>query len=106
MRRLGQRDAVRSVNVGDLAQELPVLRIDHYHAILARDEHAVVRWVGNDIVPAAIAAEDKRVRDLVMGLRRQAPHGPKHQAEHYCAHMVMSPLLQCGLTSPCASSQL
>src|SRR6266853_3880510 len=43
MRRLGQRDAVRSMNVGDLAQEFPVPRIDHHHTILARDEHPVVR---------------------------------------------------------------
>ena len=59
------RGAVRAVDAADLAQQRAVVFVDNHHAILAGDEHAVIRWIGHDVVPTAVASEGVGVGDVV-----------------------------------------
>jgi len=47
---------MRALDSGDLAQQRSLVFIDDHDAILSADEQAVIRRIGNDIVPAAIPA--------------------------------------------------
>jgi len=80
---VGGRDggAVGAVDVVDLADELAGVFIDNHKVGAAGDEDAVRRGVGNDVVPAAFAAEDAGVGDLVgaVGLREEELAGEKER---------------------------
>ena len=64
-RGIRHRGPVRALNAGDFAEQRPVVFVDHHHAILPADEQPVVRRIGDDVVPAAVAAERVRVCDAV-----------------------------------------
>ena len=92
VRRLDERHAVGSVNVADLAEQLPVVLIHDHDAILPRNEHAVARRVRDDVVPAAFPAQDERVRDLVWPgcLSHEARHGAQGEDERETTHRSSS----------------
>ena len=46
---------VCALNARDLTDQLAGILIDDHYARLTRDENAVVRWVGDDVIPAAFA---------------------------------------------------
>ena len=52
---------MRAVDPGDLAEERAVVLVDHHHAILPADEQPMIRRIGHDVVPAAVAADRKRM---------------------------------------------
>ena len=60
------RRAVRAVNSLHFAQELSGRFVNHHHAILPPDEEAMVRRVGDDVIPAAVSAHDKVMTDPVL----------------------------------------
>src|SRR5262249_3705338 len=64
-RRLGDRDAVRAVDVRHGTEQLTGRGIDDHDAVLPTDEHTVVRRIGDDVVPAAVAADGIGVGDRV-----------------------------------------
>ena len=84
VRRIHQRHAVSPVNIMDLAEQLPVVLVHDHDAILPRDEHAMPRRIRDNVVPAALASQDKRVRDRVLGgcLSCEARH--RAQREDKC----------------------
>ena len=51
------RGPVRALDAGDLAEQRAVVFVDHHHAILPADEQPVIRRIGHDVVPAAVAAQ-------------------------------------------------
>ena len=72
----GRRDrrAVRAVDAGDFAEQLAVVLVDDHHAILPADEQTVIRRIGHDVVPAAVAAERVGLGDVIRR-RRLCQHG-------------------------------
>jgi hypothetical protein len=68
---------MRTPNSRDLAEQLAAVLVNHHHACLPADEHTVIRRVGHDVVPASVAAQDERARDLV--LQRSLPG---HRDDH------------------------
>ena len=75
------RGAVRAVDAGHLAEQLAVVLIDNHHTILASDEHTVVRRIGNDVVPAALSAEDVGVRDAIGRCRLRGERRGRRERE-------------------------
>ena len=61
---------------------VPVVLVDDHHAILSRDEQAVIRRIRHDVVPAAVAAERVGVRDAVGARRLGQQRGDQRQREH------------------------
>ena len=49
---IGERRAVRAVDARHFAEQLAVILVDDHHAILPADEQAMIRRIGNDVVPA------------------------------------------------------
>ena len=47
-----ERRPVRALHTGDFAEQRPVVLVDDHHAVLPADEQAMVRRVGDDVVPA------------------------------------------------------
>src|ERR1022692_1633974 len=60
-----QRGSVRALNAGDFTEQRPAVFVDDHHAILAGDKQAVIWWIGDDVVPAAIPAQSVGLRDAV-----------------------------------------
>jgi hypothetical protein len=54
---LGDRGSVRALDPDDLAQQFSVVDIDNHDPVLPGDEHAVMRRVGNNVVPTPLAAQ-------------------------------------------------
>jgi len=71
--------AMGAVDVGYLADELAGVFVDDHEVRAAGDEDVVRGGVGDDVVPAAFAAEDAGVGDLVgtVGLREERGAGEK-----------------------------
>src|SRR5579862_7126970 len=53
-RGLRDRRTVRALNAGYLAEQRSVILVHHHDAGLARDEYAVIRRIGHDVVPASV----------------------------------------------------
>ena len=79
---------MRAVDARDFAEELAVCLVDDHHAILPADEHTVLRRVGNDIVPASIAADGIGVRDSIRvgGLGRELVNDGNRNRECQTTH--------------------
>ena len=59
------RGSVRALDAGDFAEQRPAVFVDDHHAILPGDKQAVIRWIGHDVVPAAVPAQRVRVGDAI-----------------------------------------
>ena len=73
-----QRGAVGALDAGHFAQHLPVVLVHDHDPVLAADEEPVIRRVGHDVVPAAVAADHEGVRDAIRrGRLRQQRREPR-----------------------------
>ena len=80
------RGAVRAVDVLHLAEQLSVAGVDDHHAILPSDEHAMVRRIRDDVVPAALAAENPGVRNAIRGRRLCERQDDQHDSHRRSFH--------------------
>jgi hypothetical protein len=64
-----ERDAVHAGGVRDVARDLARRRVDHHHVRRARDEQVRALRLGDEIVPAALAAELEGLHDVIAGGR-------------------------------------
>ena len=59
--------SVCALNAGDFSEQLAGVLVDDHQAGLARDVDAVTGWVGDDVVPTAVAAERVFMGDAIRG---------------------------------------
>ena len=59
--------SVSALNAGDFSEQLAGILVDDHEAGLAGDVNAVTGWVGDDVVPTAVAAERVFMGDAIGG---------------------------------------
>src|SRR5438128_12622120 len=78
--------AVGSVNAHHLAEKFAVVLVHNHDAILPPDKQTMLRRIGHDVIPSAISAKHKRIRNLVERWSLRGQYGCNQQrgdTEHH-----------------------
>src|SRR6185437_16757589 len=76
---------MRTVNLGNLSEQLTRVLVNDHQPGLAGDEEPVVRWIRDDVIPPALSPEHVSVRQVEGGRGLGGKHHGHDHGEDECA---------------------